>query len=102
MNIADSTVADFQKDGVVVLRGVFRNWVEVLSQGVAEVMAHPSPLRNKPAAAAFPSKTRGQKSQTRLERQRPLRRPIKVGAAIPPNKAVSGASAHPPQAPHIA
>ena len=44
MNIADSTVTDFQTDGVVVLRGVFRDWVEPLSQGVAEVMAHPSPL----------------------------------------------------------
>ena len=44
MNIADSTVADFRKDGVVVLRDIFRDWVEPLSQGVAEVMAHPSPL----------------------------------------------------------
>ena len=44
MDVADSTVTDFQKEGVVVLRGVFRNWVEVLSQGVAEIMAHPSPL----------------------------------------------------------
>jgi ectoine hydroxylase-related dioxygenase (phytanoyl-CoA dioxygenase family) len=44
MNIADSTVTDFQKDGVVVLRGVFRDWVAPLCQGVAEVMAHPSPL----------------------------------------------------------
>ena len=44
MNIADSTVTDFQKDGVVILRGVFRDWVEPLSQGVSEVMAHPSPL----------------------------------------------------------
>ena len=44
MNIADSTVSDFQNDGVVVLRGVFRDWVEPLSQGVSEVMAHPSPL----------------------------------------------------------
>ena len=44
MNIANSTVSDFQNDGVVVLRGVFRDWVEPLSQGVAEVMAHPSPL----------------------------------------------------------
>lgn len=43
MNVSDSTVADFQKDGVAVLRGVFRDWVESLSRGVAEVMAHPSP-----------------------------------------------------------
>src|SRR5580658_2690701 len=44
MNIADSTVTDFQNDGVAVLRGVFRDWVEPLSQGVAQVMAHPSVL----------------------------------------------------------
>jgi ectoine hydroxylase-related dioxygenase (phytanoyl-CoA dioxygenase family) len=44
MNIADSTVADFQAEGVVVLRGIFRDWVESLSRGVAQVMAQPSPL----------------------------------------------------------
>ena len=44
MNISDSTVTDFQTEGVVVLHGVFRDWVEPLSQGVAQVMAHPSSL----------------------------------------------------------
>jgi hypothetical protein len=33
MNVADSTVADFQQDGVAVLRGVFRDWVGPLSRG---------------------------------------------------------------------
>ena len=32
MNISDSTVTDFQKEGVVVLRGVFRDWIEPLSE----------------------------------------------------------------------
>jgi hypothetical protein len=41
MNMSDSTVTAFQEDGVVVLRGVFRDWVEPLPQGVAEIMAHP-------------------------------------------------------------
>ncbi len=44
MIIADGAVADFQRDGVVVLRGVFRDWVASLAAGVAEVMKHPSPL----------------------------------------------------------
>jgi ectoine hydroxylase-related dioxygenase (phytanoyl-CoA dioxygenase family) len=57
MNVADSTVADFQQDGVAVLRGVFRDWVGPLSRGVAQVMANPSPLersvRPKDGSAAF-------------------------------------------------
>jgi ectoine hydroxylase-related dioxygenase (phytanoyl-CoA dioxygenase family) len=44
MYISDSTVTDFQREGVVVLRGLFRDWVEPLSRGVAEVMATPSQL----------------------------------------------------------
>jgi ectoine hydroxylase-related dioxygenase (phytanoyl-CoA dioxygenase family) len=42
--ISDEVVADFQKDGVVVLRGVFRDWVAALAQGVADVMRQPSHL----------------------------------------------------------
>jgi ectoine hydroxylase-related dioxygenase (phytanoyl-CoA dioxygenase family) len=55
--VPEAVVADFQRDGVVVLRGVFRDWVEALGAGVAEVMAHPSPLERsvRPAdgSAAF-------------------------------------------------
>jgi len=57
VDLADSTVADFQREGVVVLRGVFREWVAALAQGVAEVMQHPSPLERsyqpKDGSAAF-------------------------------------------------
>jgi ectoine hydroxylase-related dioxygenase (phytanoyl-CoA dioxygenase family) len=57
VNIPDSTVADFQSEGVVVLRGVFREWVNALAEGVAEIMQHPSPLersyRPKDGSAAF-------------------------------------------------
>ncbi len=42
--VSDATVKAFQDEGVVVLRGVFREWVAALVEGVAEVMAHPSPL----------------------------------------------------------
>jgi len=54
---SDDIVADFQRDGVVVLRGVFRDWVATLAQGVAEVMQRPSPLERsyqpKDGLAAF-------------------------------------------------
>ena len=57
MIIADGVVADFQRDGVVVVRGVFRDWVSALAGGVAEVMTHPSLLERsyqpKEGSAAF-------------------------------------------------
>jgi len=57
VNITDEIVAEFQDDGVVVLRGVFREWVDALREGVAEVMNHPSPLERsyqpKDGTAAF-------------------------------------------------
>jgi ectoine hydroxylase-related dioxygenase (phytanoyl-CoA dioxygenase family) len=40
--ITTELVATYQKDGVVVLRGLFRDWVDRLKQGVAEVRARPS------------------------------------------------------------
>jgi ectoine hydroxylase-related dioxygenase (phytanoyl-CoA dioxygenase family) len=42
--LSEATVAEFQDDGVVVLRGVFRDWVEPLATGVEAVMASPSAL----------------------------------------------------------
>jgi hypothetical protein len=57
VNITDEIIAEFQDDGVVVLRGVFREWVGALREGVAEVMSHPSPLERsyqpKDGTAAF-------------------------------------------------
>jgi ectoine hydroxylase-related dioxygenase (phytanoyl-CoA dioxygenase family) len=57
MNIAEETVAQYQADGVVVLRGVFRGWVEPLAEGIDAVMKNPSPLerwyRPKDGSAAF-------------------------------------------------
>ena len=40
---ADSATADlFRTEGVVCLRGIFRDWVPVLEQGIAAVLAQPS------------------------------------------------------------
>jgi ectoine hydroxylase-related dioxygenase (phytanoyl-CoA dioxygenase family) len=56
MQLSTSTVADFQRDGVVVLRGVFRDWVEPLRAGVAALMADPSSRERsvRPADGAAP------------------------------------------------
>jgi ectoine hydroxylase-related dioxygenase (phytanoyl-CoA dioxygenase family) len=42
--MADPAVEEFARDGAVVLRGVFAEWVDRLRAGVAAVMADPSPL----------------------------------------------------------
>ncbi len=42
--LSDEAVAEFREDGVTVLRGVFRHWVDRLSGGVEEVRRGPSPL----------------------------------------------------------
>lgn len=39
--LAADTIAEFDQDGVVVLRGVFTNWVEELQTGVAENQQSP-------------------------------------------------------------
>jgi ectoine hydroxylase-related dioxygenase (phytanoyl-CoA dioxygenase family) len=35
-------VATYRQEGIVVLRGIFRDWVDRLAQGIAEVRAQPS------------------------------------------------------------
>lgn len=34
----------FARDGAILLKGLFKGWVEPLRQGIADLMAHPSPL----------------------------------------------------------
>ncbi len=34
-------IADFQRDGAVVVRGIFRDWVDVMAEGVAQNLAEP-------------------------------------------------------------
>lgn len=49
-------VERFQSDGAVVLRGVFRDWVEPLRAGIGKLMADPSPLERtyKPQDGSAP------------------------------------------------
>ncbi len=35
-------IADFQRDGAIVVRGVLKDWVDVMAEGVAQNMANPS------------------------------------------------------------
>ena len=37
-----ATVAAFERDGAIILRGYFGEWIEPLRAGVDEVMAAPS------------------------------------------------------------
>lgn len=39
----EATVEAFDRDGVVFLPGLFRDWVEVIAEGIEENMASPSP-----------------------------------------------------------
>ena len=32
--ITDQQIADFQRDGAVVVRGVFRDWVDIMADGI--------------------------------------------------------------------
>jgi len=54
--ISDEDVAQFQADGVIVLRGAFRVWVETLREGVRKNMAAPGPFERtyKPTDGSAP------------------------------------------------
>ncbi|EPN6624759.1 phytanoyl-CoA dioxygenase family protein [Raoultella ornithinolytica] len=41
-HIDSQTINSYQQDGVVLLKGVFRPWIESLAAGVSELMANPS------------------------------------------------------------
>ncbi len=41
--ISTQQISQFQSDGVLLLRGVFRDWVDLLREGVARNMADPGP-----------------------------------------------------------
>ena len=43
MHLEQTTIDDFQRDGAVVLRGVFTDWIDTLQAGVASNMADPGP-----------------------------------------------------------
>ena len=46
----------FARDGAILLKGLFKDWVEPLRQGIADLMADPSPLERSyhPAGDAAP------------------------------------------------
>jgi ectoine hydroxylase-related dioxygenase (phytanoyl-CoA dioxygenase family) len=43
MIIADETIKAYQRDGVVLIKGLWKDWVETLQAGVARNMAEPGP-----------------------------------------------------------
>ena len=47
--ISAADIADFQRDGACVLRGVFADWVDVMAAGVARNMAGPGPYASENA-----------------------------------------------------
>ena len=47
--ITTEQVADFQRDGAVVVRGVFADWVDVMAAGIAANMAEPGPYASENA-----------------------------------------------------
>ncbi|MEY1557410.1 phytanoyl-CoA dioxygenase family protein [Yoonia sp. R2331] len=49
--ITTQEIADFQRDGAVVVRGVFADWVDRLAEGVAQNMADPGPYASENAVS---------------------------------------------------
>jgi ectoine hydroxylase-related dioxygenase (phytanoyl-CoA dioxygenase family) len=56
MTVTQESIDTFARDGAVVLRGVFAEWVAACAEGLDEVMADPSPLERSyqvPGSAPF-------------------------------------------------
>lgn len=49
--ITAEQVADFERDGAVVVRGVFADWVDVMAEGVAQNMAEPGEYASENAVS---------------------------------------------------
>ena len=51
-----SAIEQFERDGAIVIRGLFADWIEPLAQGIETLMADPSPLERsyKPADGSAP------------------------------------------------
>ena len=45
--LTEKDVEDYQRDGVVVIRGLFKEWVEVLRAGIERNMAEPGPYASE-------------------------------------------------------
>lgn len=44
MSVTPETIADFERDGAVLLRGVLKDWVETLRSGIQKNIAEPGPF----------------------------------------------------------
>ena len=49
--ISADEIATFQRDGAVVVRGVFKDWLAVMAEGVARNMAEPGPYASENAVS---------------------------------------------------
>ncbi|MEE9428946.1 MAG: phytanoyl-CoA dioxygenase family protein [Paracoccaceae bacterium] len=45
--ITEDQIAAFQKDGAIVLRGAFIDWVETMAAGIEQNLVHPGPYGNE-------------------------------------------------------
>jgi ectoine hydroxylase-related dioxygenase (phytanoyl-CoA dioxygenase family) len=43
INLAERDIADYRRDGAVCLRGVFRDWVDIIAAGIERNMREPGP-----------------------------------------------------------
>ncbi|MFC3624573.1 phytanoyl-CoA dioxygenase family protein [Vogesella amnigena] len=44
ITLSPQQIADYQRDGAIILRGVFRDWIEPLRDGFEQVLAAPGPF----------------------------------------------------------
>jgi ectoine hydroxylase-related dioxygenase (phytanoyl-CoA dioxygenase family) len=49
--MTDEQIKTFQRDGVIVLRGVFTDWIDIMAAGVARNMAEPGPYASENAVS---------------------------------------------------
>lgn len=45
--ISDDEIAAYQRDGAVVVRGIFREWIDRMAEGVSQNMAEPGPYASE-------------------------------------------------------
>lgn len=43
LKLSQTTINDFERNGVVLIKGLFKDWVEVLRAGIERNMANPGP-----------------------------------------------------------
>ena len=52
--ISTADIAAFQRDGAICLRGLFRDWVEVIAAGIERNLQAPGPYAGNVVAAGEP------------------------------------------------